>query len=125
MDLHIRPRALVPGLALLAAALAVGCTKGRDAQAPFVRLVPREVRVEPSTDASTLFDRDTTTALSVSGPMHITLVFPHDVVVENLKLFGPQNLIVGDNGFPSVKVSGDGWVSHARADTGTTREVHL
>ncbi|HYS09616.1 MAG TPA: SpvB/TcaC N-terminal domain-containing protein [Myxococcales bacterium] len=75
--------------------------------------------MDPRTDVSALFDRDTTTALQLTAPTTLTLTFAHEVEVRSLKVFGAQALSIRLGSAPTQTLDGPGrWVQAAQVPAG-------
>src|SRR6267142_886237 len=100
----------------------VACAQGLNGPQPppgSIRLTPIAVDVDPRTDVSALFDRDTTTALQLSAPTTLTLTFAHEVEVRSLKVFGAQALSIRLGSAPTQTLDGPGrWVQAAQVPAG-------
>ncbi len=108
---HLGSRWLSGALVLLLCAL--GCQEApNDGTSALLRLNPTSLRATSGQDAAALFDRDTTTGLSLSRPVTLTLTFEHDVQPQRLKVFARGGVKAELSGAPAYEALGnEAWES--------------
>jgi RHS repeat-associated protein len=92
----------------------LGCQETPSEGPPaLLRLNPTSLRGSPAgLDVSALFDRDTTTGVTLSRPVTLTLTFAHDVHPRRLKVFARGGMKAELSGAPAYKALGNGaWES--------------
>jgi RHS repeat-associated protein len=113
----LRSRWLIAGLAALLA-----CQNNSNS-APPVRLNPSFAASNGS--AAALFDRDTSSARTLEGPVDVTLDFGHPIELRALKVFGGEDVDISGIGLSRGTQKAGAWTSRELSGTRNAIALHL